>query len=184
MHPRRKIRDYVGAALDANQKIAPVVGIGVVIPLATGKLPSVQVYTGREHVETVFSDTPRSEGRVVDLRVEILVDSITAQRAQDVLDDLAEAIVETVLDDETQGDVATKTEYRETEVSADAAGDRNIVGLIIGFDVHYTFEYSIDDSLADLETIAALDDGTGGIDVESEIADQIEAEVELDIPTV
>lgn len=183
MHPRRKIRDFVGAALDANQKIAPRVGIGRVLTLATDKLPSVQVYTGREHVETVFSETPRSEGRIVDLRVEVLVDATTAQRAQDVLDDLAEAIVETVLNDETHGDVASKTEYRETLVSADADGDRNIVGLIIGFDVSYTFEYSIDESLADLEKIAALDDGTGGIDIDSEIADQIEAEVSLDIPT-
>ena len=182
MHPRRKIRDFVGAALDASQKIAPVVAIGEVLPVSTADLPSVQVYTGREHVELLYSESPRVEQRIVDLRVELLTHATTGQRAQDLLDELAEAVVEVVLDDETHGDIAEKTEYRESLPSAVADGDRNIVGLIVGFDVTYSFEYT-QRELDDLERIAALDDGTHGIDIESETADQIEAEIDLEIPT-
>ena len=43
MHPRRKIRDFVGDALNANQRIAPRVGVGRVIAVGVTKLPSIEV---------------------------------------------------------------------------------------------------------------------------------------------
>ena len=173
MHPRRKIRDFVGAALNANQHIAPVVAVGEVIPIGAAKLPSVQVYTGREEVVDHYSDAPRIEKRVVDLRVELQVDATEAVRAQDVLDDLAEQVGISILADETQGDVAERTEYRETLPSATGEGDRVLVGLIVGFDVTYPFEYGLDD-LPDFEG-ADVD-----IDIESETDPQIEAQAKID----
>lgn len=172
MHPRRKIRDFVGAALNANQHIQPVVAVGRVIPIPTAKLPSIQVYTGRERVESVYADAPRVEKRIVDLRVEIQVDAATAQRAQDVLDDFAEQITLSILEDETLGDVAERTEYRESIPGVTAEGDRNLVSLAIGFDVTYPFDYG-DRTLPDLVKIAA------DIDIESETEDQVEAKVDL-----
>ena len=174
MHPRRKIRDFVGAALNANPHIAPRVEVGRVLTLGLTKLPSVQVYTGRETVTGLLGEGPRLERRVLDVRVEIQVDANSAQRAQDLLDDLAEQIEISVLEDETHGDVAEKTEYRETLPSATADGDRNLVGFLIGFDVTYQLDYG-DRDLPDLKGIDA------GIDIESETVDQIEAEVELNL---
>lgn len=173
MHPRRKIRDFVAAALNANTHIQPVVDVARVLPNPTRKLPTVQVYTGREAVATLLGEAPRLERRVVDVRVEIVVDATTAQRAQDLLDDIAEQVEVTVLEDETHGDVAERTEYRETLVSATAEGDRNLVGLVIGFDVTYQLDYG-DRVLEDLTQI------TAGIDIESETAGQIEADVDFD----
>lgn len=176
MHPRRKIRDFVAAALNANTHIAPVVGVGRVLPIAARKLPSVEVYTGREEVSGLLAEAPRIETRVVDLRVEIQIDATTAQRAQDLVDDLAEQVEKSVLEDETHGDVADRTEYRESIPSVTADGDRNLIGLVIGFDVTYQSE-GADRDLPDAEGIDA------GIDVESETEDQIEALVELDLET-
>ncbi len=183
MHPRRKIRDFVAAALSANVHIQPVIGVGRVIPLSTSELPSVEVYTGREVVDSLYSEAPRVEKRIVDLRVELQVDAATAQRAQDTLDDLAEQVAISVLEEETQGDVAERTEYRETLVAAAREGDRDLVGLVIGFDVTYPFEYPTR-VLPDAEGIDAKTEVgglAGGVDVESEIADQVEAEVEVDL---
>lgn len=174
MHPRRKIRDFAGAALNANPHIAPVVAIGEVLPIGTAKLPSVQVYTGVERVDSVYSEAPRVEKRVVDLRVEIQIDATTAQRAQDLVDDLAEQVTFSILEDETHGDVAERTEYRESLPIATGEGDRHLVGLVIGFDVTYAFDYG------DRVLPAALGIDSG-IDIESEIADQVEADVVLDL---
>lgn len=176
MHPRRKIRDFVGNALNANQRIAPVVGVGRVIPVGVTKLPSIEVYTGRERVEDLVGEGPRIEKRIVDLRVEIQVDATSASAAQDLLDDLAEQVAFSVLEDETQGGVAWFTEYRETTVGASVEGDRVIVSLIIGFDVTYEFEYG-DRVLPDATSIHA------DIDIESETADQIEEQVIVTLPT-
>ena len=170
MHPRRKIRDFVGDALNANQRIAPRVGVGRVIPVGVTKLPSIEVYTGRERVEDVVGEGPRIEKRIVDLRVEIQAYSEEASAAQDLLDDLAEQVTFSVLEDETQGDVAWFTEYRETLVGVSAEGDRPIVSLIVGFDVTYEFEYG-DRTLPDAKGIDA------DIDIESETAGQIEERV-------
>jgi len=174
VHPRRKIRDFVGAALAANSHISPKVGIGQVLPVPVAKLPSVQVYTGRDFVDDLYSESPRVEKRILDLRVEVQVDATTAQRAQDLLDDIAEQVGFSVLEDETHGDVAERTEYRETLVSVTAEGDRNLVGYVIGFDVTYAFEYPA----RDLPAALGID---AGIDIESETVDQIEAEVDLDL---
>ena len=176
MHPRRKIRDFVGAALNANIHIAPVVAIGEVLPIGAAKLPSVQVYTGVERIESLYAEAPRVEKRIVDLRVEIQFDATTAKRAQDLVDDLAEQVSASVLADETQGDVAERTEYRESIPTATGEGDRYLVGLVIGFDVTYAFDYG-DRDLPDAEGIDA------GIDIESETVDQIEAEIILDLET-
>ena len=175
MHPRRKIRDFVGAALNANQHISAVVGVGRVIPIAAVKLPSIEVYTGRERVEELFSDAPRVEKRIVDLRVELQADATTAQRAQDVLDDIAEQVAIAILEDETLGDIAERTEYRESIPGVTSEGDRHVVSLSIGFDVTYQFEF---DPRA-LPTIAGI---VADIDIESETVDQIEAKVKLDLP--
>ena len=174
MHPRRKIRDFVAAALNANIHISPPVGVGRVIPIAVRKLPSIEVYTGRESVASLMADAPRLERRVLDLRVEIVIDGTTAKRAQDLLDDIAEQIEVSVLTEETHGGVAEKTEYRETSPSVTAEGDRNVVGFVIAFDVTYTVDYG------DRDLPAALTIGAD-IDIESETVDQIEAEVELDL---
>ena len=176
MHPRRKIRDFVAAALDANQHIAPKIGVGRVIAIGAVKLPSIEVYTGPERVESLLAEVPRIERRVVDLRVALEVDATTAQRAQDVLDDMAEQITWSILEDETQGDVAERTLYRDSTPSAVADGDRNVVGLVIGFDVIYQFEQPAR-VLPDAEKI------TAGIDIESETVDQVEAQVDLDLET-
>ncbi len=175
MHPRRKIRDFVAAALNANQHLSSVVEVSRAIPISTAKLPSAQVYTGRDRVESLYSEAPRIEKRIVDLRVELQVDATTAQRAQDVLDDIAEQVTFSILEDETQGDVAERTEYRESVPGVDATGDRNIVSLTIGFDVTYSHEYPD-------RPLPTMDGFDVDIDIESETADQIEAKVELDLP--
>jgi len=175
MHPRRRIRDFVGAALNAHPHMpGKPVGVGRVLPLPVRKLPSIEVYTGTERVTGLLAEAPRIETRVVDLRVEIVIDATTAQRAQDLLDDIAEQIEAVVLADETHGDVASRTEYRETTPSVTADGDRNVVGFVIGFDVTYQFDYG------DRDLEAALRIG-GEIDIESETEDQVEAEVEVDL---
>ena len=176
MHPRRKIRDFVGDALNANQRIAPRVGVGRVITIGVKKLPSIEVYTGRERVEDLVAEGPRIEKRIVDLRVEIQVDAASASAAQDLLDDFAEQVTFSVLEDETQGGVAWFTEYRETIVGTSSEGDDVIVSLIIGFDVTYEFEYG-DRTLPDAKGIDA------DIDIESETADQIEEQVIVTLPT-
>lgn len=173
MHPRRKIRDFVQAALNANQHISAVVEVGRVIPIAADKLPGISVYTGPEVVDSLMSEAPRIETRVVDLRVELQVDSTTARRAQDLLDDLAEQVTYSILEDETQGDVASRTEYRETLPALTRDGDRVLVGIIIGFDVEYQYEYP-DRPLPDFEG-ADVD-----IDIESETDPQIEAQAKID----
>jgi len=176
MHPRRKIRNFVGDALNANQRIAPRVGVGRVIPVGVSKLPSIEVYTGRERVEDLVGEGPRIEKRIVDLRVEIQVDAASASAAQDLLDDFAEQVTFSVLEDETQGGVAWFTEYRETIVGVSSEGDDVIVSLVIGFDVTYEFEYG-DRSLPDAKGIDA------DIDIESETAGQIEEQVIVTLPT-
>lgn len=176
MHPRRRIRTFVGDALNANQQIGPRVGVGRIIPVGTPRLPLIEVYTGRERVEDLYAQAPRVEKRIVDLRVEIQVDSNSEQAAQDLLDDFAEQVTFSVLEDETQGGVAERTEYRETLVGASVDGDRIVVSLIIGFDVTYSFDYG-DRELPDLKELKA------GIDIESETADQIEAEILVTLPT-
>ncbi len=174
MHPRRKIRDFVGAALNANPHISPVVGIGEVVPIPVVKLPSVQVYTGREVVEGLYSELPRIEIRMLDVRVEVQVAATTGQRAQDLLDDIAEQVSLSVLADETHGDVAERTEYRETLPSITAEGDRYLVGYVIGFDVTYQFDYGTVVH-PDLEGMDVE------IDIESETDPQIEAQAKVDL---
>lgn len=176
MHPRRKIRNFVGDALNANQRIAPLVGVGRVITVGIKKLPSIEVYTGREQVESLYSEAPRGERRILDLRVEVQVDATSASAAQDLLDEFAEQIEFSVLEDETQGDVAERTEYRETTVGTSAEGDHTIVSLTIGFDVTYLFEYG-DRVLPDAKGIDV------DIDIESETAGQIEEQVIVNLPT-
>ena len=176
MHPRRKIRDFVGDALNANQRIAPRVGVGRVIPIGVTKLPSIEVYTGRERVEDLVGEGPRIEKRIVDLRVEIQVESEKASAAQDLLDDFAEQVTFSVLEDETQGGVAWFTEYRETIVGVSSEGDSTIVSLVIGFDVTYEFEYG-DRTLPDAKSIQA------DIDIESETSPQVEEQVIVTLPT-
>ena len=176
MHPRRKIRDFVGDALNANQRIAPRVGVGRVIPIGVTKLPSIEVYTGRERVEDLVGEGPRIEKRIVDLRVEIQVESEKASAAQDLLDDFAEQVTFSVLEDETQGGVAWFTEYRETIVGVSSEGDSTSVSLIIGFDVTYEFEYG-DRTLPDATSIQA------DIDIESETSPQVEEQVIVTLPT-
>ncbi len=176
MHPRRRIRTFIGDALNANQQIGPRVGVGRIIPVGTKKLPLIEVYTGRERVESLYAEAPRVEKRIVDLRVEIQVDSTSEQAAQDLLDDFAEQVTFSVLEDETQGDIAERTEYRETLVGASEEGDRVVISLIVGFDVTYPFDYG-DRELPDAEGIDA------DIDIESETADQIEEQVIIELPT-
>ena len=176
MHPRRKIRNFVGDALNANQRIAPRVGVGRVIPVGVTKLPSIEVYTGREIVESLYSEAPRIEIRTLDLRVEIQLEGQEASAAQDLLDDFAEQVTFSVLEDETQGDVAERTEYRETTVGVSSEGDRVFVSIVIGFDVTYSFEYG-DRVLPDATSIQA------DIDIESETAGQVEEQVIVTLPT-
>jgi len=174
MHPRRKIRDFAGAALNANQHITPVVAIGEVLPIGVAKLPSIQVYTGVERVDSLYAEAPRVEKRVLDLRVEIQIDATAASRAQDLVDDLAEQVTFSILEDETHGDVAERTEYRESLPIATGEGDRYLVGLVIGFDVTYAFEFG------DRVLPAALGIDSG-IDIESETVGQVEGAVIIEL---
>lgn len=174
MHPRQQIRKSVGDAIDDDRLITQPVKVGEIISIGRTNLPRVVVYTGRERVEELYSDAPRVEKRIVDLRVEIQANAESAEAAQDFLDGIAEGVEAAVVRDETQGGVAERTVYRETTVAASGEGSSMIVALVIAFDVTYPFDYG-DRQLPDALGMDA------DIDIESETVGQIEAKVDLDL---
>lgn len=179
MHPRKAIRQSIAARLAGD---ATLQGLDVRLAASRARvtqethLPRCLVFFGDDELVRHDSEAPREEVRTAPLRIVFQVDANSGEAGQDLLDDLAERAEQLVMEDESHGGAAHKSDYVRTDASYDDEGERILVGCILAWDVEYKRQY----------TPRVLPDATGldvEIDVPSETPDQIEAQATVELET-
>lgn len=138
IHPRKVIRDYVIALMEAGS-----VGVGSNIfkmrfrRLPQVKLPALLIYTRRDRkAERNVSDAPRIYKRQLRLVVEVL-ESAGAEEIDDTLDDIAREVEILLENNSTLFGLVHDVEYQDTEIVLDGEKDPALGVAVMEFLVTY-----------------------------------------------
>lgn len=123
-HVRQQIRDNIVTTLTGLATTGSKVYRSRVYPVADNKLPGILIFTDTEEVETATITYPRTQNRILTVRVEVYVKGVSNFDNQ--VDTISEEIEVALSTDVTRGGLAKDTTVESFEVEFSGDGDQPV----------------------------------------------------------
>ena len=142
-HVRKQIRDNIVTTLTGLATTGSNVYRTRVYPIEEGKLPALLIYADSESVQVATITPPRTQMRVLTVRVEAFVKGVS--NYDNTLDTISEEVEEALSADVTRNSLAKDTRVTGFEAEFSGDGDQPVATGTITIEVDYaTLENAVD----------------------------------------
>lgn len=142
-HVRKQIRDNIVTTLTGLTTTGSNVYRTRVYPIEEGKLPALLIYADSETSQIATITPPRTQMRVLTVRVEALVKAVS--NYDNLLDTISEEVEEALAVDITRNSLAKDTRVTGFEAEFSGEGDQPVATGSFTIEVDYaTLENAVD----------------------------------------